>query len=280
MTAALLLKQSRTRSPWLQEWAEVVEHQGDGEIYKLTLRSPEIARRAVAGQFVEVRCVPGRSIGVDPLLRRPFSLCEVRPDQGIITLIYRIVGRGTHALSVIGPGSELDLLGPLGQSFPDPATGAGLLILVGGGLGIPPMVAAAERALAAGRQVQAIIGARSERDLAGGRELTSLNLPVTVMTDDGSRGAKGFVTAPLSGLVELGQAAEVWACGPEAMLAAVKALCQPSQVACFVSVERFMACGFGVCIGCTVPKADHSGYLKACYDGPVFLAEEVDLGDF
>ncbi len=359
------LKASRTRGEWLIEQAEVVEQIGLGaptgdpaeaagtappssadgiaptggaavevqpggsstltDVFKLTLRAPEIARRAVAGQFVMVGCAPANSTAVDPLLRRPFSICQIRPEEGTISLIYRVVGRGTQALSAFEAGVRLEVMGPLGHSFPDPGEGKGLLVLVGGGLGIPPMVAAAERAAAldrspgacpagpapgpalggltsdgatpagmvvgpasragaglaaAGRPVTAIVGARTARYLAGAEELRATGVPVTVMTDDGSAGQRGLVTAPLKQLLDLGTVGEVWACGPEPMLAAVKELCAARNVPCFVSVERHMACGFGACLGCTVPEAGESGYYKTCQDGPVFLAEEVELGGF
>lgn len=275
------LKESRSKGRWVQEWATVVAHTGQGDVYKLVLRAPEIARRAVAGQFVEVRCAPGRSSAVDPLLRRPFSLCEIGFDT--ISMIYRVVGRGTRALSAVAVGSELDVMGPLGHSFPDPAAGRGRLVLVGGGLGIPPMVAAAVRARTAGRDVCAVVGARTAAYLAGLTELWATGIPVTVVTDDGSAGERGMVSLPLTEMLgEAGgpgaAAGEVWACGPEPMLQAVKQLCLPAGVPCFVSVERHMACGFGACIGCTVPKADGQGFVKACSDGPVFAAEEVELG--
>ncbi|HYF95751.1 MAG TPA: dihydroorotate dehydrogenase electron transfer subunit [Symbiobacteriaceae bacterium] len=270
------LKESRTKGPWLQEWAAVVAHEGAGDVYKLVLRAPEIARRAVAGQFVEVRCTPGRSTTVDPLLRRPFSLCEIGGET--ISLIYRVVGRGTRALSTVRVGAELDVMGPLGHSFPDPAAGQGRLVLVGGGLGIPPMVAAAARTRGV-REVIAVVGARTATYLAGLDELRATGIAeVVVVTDDGSAGERAMVTGPLAALVAAGEAGEVWACGPEPMLQAVKQVCVPADVPCFVSVERHMACGFGACIGCTVPKADGSGYVKTCQDGPVFAAEEVDLG--
>jgi dihydroorotate dehydrogenase electron transfer subunit len=272
MTPLAALKESRSKAAFVQELATVVSHSGTGDVYKLVLRAPEVARRAVAGQFVQVRVTPGRSAAVDPLLRRPFSICELGPDW--LSIIYRVVGRGTAALSAVAAGAELDLLGPLGHSFPDPAVGQGKLVLVGGGLGIPPMVAAAARALAAGRETVAVVGARTAAYLAGVEELRATGAPVTVVTDDGSAGARGLVTEPLASA--LGEAGEVWACGPEVMLAAVKRLCV--GVPCFVSVERHMACGFGACIGCTVPKAGAPGYLKACQDGPVFAAEEVELG--
>lgn len=272
------LKESRTRSEWLQENATLLAQQGEGDIYKMTLKAPEIARRAVAGQFVEVRCVAPGSPAVDPLLRRPISICEIQPEEGIITLIYRVVGRGTDLLSQMKPGQQVDLLGPMGHSFPDPAAGVGRLLLVGGGLGIPPMVGAAARAVAARRYVAALLGARSVAYLAGAPELTATGIPVTLVTEDGSAGSKGLVTEPLRAMIAAGQVGEVWACGPEAMLAAIKELCVAAGVPCFVSLERFMACGFGACIGCTVPKAGEPGYFKACQDGPVFPAEEVILG--
>jgi dihydroorotate dehydrogenase electron transfer subunit len=273
------LKASRSRGPWVQEYAAVVGHEGQGDVYKLTLRAPEIARRAVAGQFVEVRATAGRSAaGFDPLLRRPFSFCEIRPDDGVISLIYRVVGRGTKVLSELAPGTELDVMGPLGHSFPDPAAGRGTLVLVGGGLGIPPMAAAAERAVAVGRECHAVLGARTAAYLAGAAEVAAAGVSVTTVTDDGSFGRRGVVTEPLGALLAEGEVGEVWACGPEPMLQAVKQLCLASRTPCFVSVERHMACGFGACIGCTVPKAGQPGFYKACQDGPVFPAEEVELG--
>lgn len=272
------LKESRTRGEWVDVSATIVAQSGDGEVYKLVLKAPAIARRAVAGQFVEVSCAPAASRSVDPLLRRPFSLCEIRPEAGEISLIYRVVGHGTRVLSALGPGTELMVMGPLGHSFPDPAAGAGTLVLVGGGLGIPPMAAAAERAVAAGRKTAAVLGARSARYLAGAVELAATGVMVTTVTDDGSAGVQGIVTDPLADMLAAGEAREVWACGPEPMLQAVKELCVAAKVPCFVSVERHMACGYGICIGCTVPRAGQPGFYKACQDGPVFAAEEVELG--
>jgi len=191
-----------------------------------------------------------------------------------------VVGRGTRALSVIRQGAAVDLMGPLGHSFPQPGAGCGRLVLIGGGLGIPPMAAAAQWAMQAGRDAVAVLGARSARYLAGAREVAASGIEIITVTDDGSAGEQGFVTGPLERLLadEAG-VGEVWACGPEPMLVAIKERCAAAGVPCFVSVERFMACGFGACIGCTVPKPG-GGYLKTCQDGPVFPAEEVVLGGF
>lgn len=312
------LKASRRRVQWVDEPAVVVAHEGDGEVFKLTLQAPQIAKMAAPGQFVMVKVG-----GVDPLLRRPFSLCEIRPESGEITLIYRVVGHGTGILAEAPVGARLLTMGPLGYSFPDPSVGSGELLLVGGGLGIPPMVAAAAAAVKVGRKVSAILGARSARYLAGAAELQALGVKVTLVTDDGSVGERGVVTGPLGAALERASAgagavagagaeagaeagalagvdalagaeagalagaeagvavrpfAEVWACGPEGMLKAVGALAAQHGAPCFLSVERHMACGFGACIGCTVPTAAGDGFFKACQDGPVFLAEEVLLG--
>jgi dihydroorotate dehydrogenase electron transfer subunit len=276
------LKASRRVVQWVDEPALVTAHKGDGEVFKLTLQAPEIASLAAPGQFVMVKVG-----GVDPLLRRPFSLCEIRPETGEITLIYRVVGHGTGILAAAPVGARLLTMGPLGHSFPDPAVGSGELLLVGGGLGIPPMVAAAAAAKAVGRPVQAILGARSARYLAGAAELQALGVEVTLVTDDGSAGERGLVTGPLAVALaaagagaspEGGPRSEVWACGPEGMLKVVGALAAQAGAPCFLSVERHMACGFGACIGCTVEKGSGDGFYKACTDGPVFLAEEVTLG--
>lgn len=269
----------RIKVTWLQERAVVVGHaQAGPDWYKLTLRSPEIAARGVAGHFVEVAVHPVGHSGHDPLLRRPFSICELRPQPGLISVIYRAGGRGTRALARVSVGQELELLGPLGYSFPDPRSGQGRLVLVGGGVGIPPMVAAAEWAQRSGRAVAAVIGARSAGGLAGGEELQAAGAPVTVCTDDGSAGRRALVVEPLRELIAAGGVGEVWACGPEPMLAAVRQACAAAGVPCWLSLERYMACGFGACMSCTVERAGGEGYAKymrCCVDGPVFRAEEV-----
>lgn len=272
----------RRKAEWLLEQAAVLGHTRAGpDWFKLTLRSPGIAGRAAPGQFVEVAVHPAGHGGWDPLLRRPFSLCEIRPQEGILTVIYRAGGRGTRALAQVSPGQELSLLGPLGYSFPDPCRGQGPLVLVGGGVGIPPMAAAAEWAVRAGaRPVAAVIGARSAAGLAGAAELQATGIPVTVCTDDGSAGRRALVAEPLQELIQAGRAGEVWACGPEPMLVAVKRACAAGGIPCWLSLERYMACGFGACMSCTVERAGGEGYaryMRCCVDGPVFPAGEVRL---
>jgi len=258
----------------------VLAHEQSGpDWYTLHLGSPAIAAVALPGQFaqVAVREADGTlTVVADPLLRRPLSFCTLEPERGRLSLIYRVVGRGTALLATARPGSRLSLLGPLGQSFPDPArTPQRPLLLVGGGLGIPPLAAAAAWARAAGRQVTALLGARTKDYLAGAIEVAATGAEVLAVTEDGSAGRSGLVTTALA--ERLTPDAEVWACGPNPMLDAVGRLCLGAGAACWVCVERPMACGFGVCIGCVIAAADGGGYLKACVDGPVFDAARVEV---
>jgi len=267
----------RRRGPWGEESAVVLEHTRTGpDWYTLLLAAPGIAAAALPGQFVQVE-VRGEAaaLSADPLLRRPLSFCTIDGARGRISLIYRVVGRGTALLSGARPGARIGLLGPLGRSFPDPSRHPDRpLLLVGGGLGIPPMAAAAAWARQAGRGAAALLGARHASDLAGAAEVEAAGAAVITATEDGSAGRHGLVTAVLA--ERLSAEAEVWACGPNPMLAAVADLCLRVGAECWLCVERPMACGFGVCIGCVIARADGGGYMKACVDGPVFSAAEVD----
>lgn len=256
---------------WRCEDAAIVAHQKSGpDWYRLTLQAPTIAPLVEAGQFVQVRVHPRGWVGSDPLLRRPLSVCTVDRDE--LTLIYRVVGRGSLLLSQRRVGEEISLLGPLGRPFPRATGERGPLFLVGGGLGIPPLALAA--AQTSGRPRTAILGAKSISYLAGAEEVSAAGIPVLVATEDGSSGTKGRVTDLL--VKHLSPGDEVWACGPDAMLVAVSALCAYTEARCWLSIERPMACGFGVCIGCTVPRSQ-GGFAKTCVDGPVFSSTEVNL---
>ncbi len=262
----------------MREATPVLAHTAGGpDWYVLTLQSPTIAARAWPGQFLHV-AAPVGAAGVaptDPLLRRPLSLCTIEPAAGRLRIVYRVVGRGTALLSAAKVGDRIDVLGPLGRSFPNPSLGTGPLLLVGGGLGIPPLACAAAWAAQAGRVVTAVAGARHAGDLAGLDQLRATGIDVHILTEDGAAGRRGRVT---DGLAErLRHTGEVWACGPEPMLAAVQSACLHAGTSCWLSLERPMACGFGVCAGCSVAQAAGSGYLKACVDGPVFAADAVRL---
>lgn len=240
--------------------------------YVMTLAAPPIAQHARPGQFVMLRPVPS----ADPLLPRALAFYAMDAAAGQIELLYRVVGIGTRLLSEIRAGERVTLWGPLGSAFALAPTGRHLL--VGGGIGVPPLVFFAEsvrRAAQGAGDFEALLGAARADYLVGEAKLAAAGVPVRVATDDGSRGHRGFVTDLLEeALARDGGPATVYACGPMPMLAAVARLCAAAGAPCQVSLEAPMACGVGVCLGCTVPlKA--GGYARVCTEGPVFDAESI-----
>lgn len=220
-------------------------------MYVMSMRAPEIARAVRAGQFVNLGWSPG------PLLRRPFSVYRAEGDN--IEVVLKAVGTGTQQLLDLAIGDQVSCLGPLGRGFD--LTSGRTAVLISGGLGVAPMPLAAKEAKALGMRVTWVHGARTEEELcteAGGDK-------VVWATDDGSRGFAGTAVAAAP------DADVVLACGPNRMLAAVAVRWPAAQVA----VETYMGCGTGVCLGCAVPLA-RGGYDRACSEGPVYRAEEID----
>ncbi len=260
----------RTAHPREERAIVLANVRGGPDWWRLRLRADRAAATACPGQFAQVRV--RSALQSDPLLARPLSFCTLDPVRGEISLVYRVVGRGTQLLSRCGPGDEVPLLAPLGRSFPGPEGRRGPLLLVGGGLGIPPLVAAAVWARA--RAPRLFAGARHAADLAGLQEADAAGVDTVVVTEDGSRGERGLVTDIMA--QHLGPGTEVWACGPNPMLARVAELCRGAGADAWLALERPMACGFGVCMGCAVAAAD-GGYLRACVDGPVFPAAAIDV---
>lgn len=240
----------------------------------LTVATREIGRRARAGQFAQIR-VPGGAV----FLPRPFSFLAAHADRCMF--LSRVVGPGTHALARAPAGTELELLGPLGHGFSPAAAAAGEVILVGGGVGVPPLVhAAAERAPLTGT---ALLGAARGELLLCEQQFVDLGWRVQVATDDGSRGHHGLVTELLEqALARAARPPIVLACGPRPMLHRCADLASASGTACQVALEEPMACGFGVCLGCAIrvrtPSADAragAAYALVCRDGPVFASDQV-----
>ncbi len=240
------------------------------DVVRLTFDAPEIAAAAMPGQFVMVQIGSGQ----DPLLRRPFSIHQIS-SAGLLQILFKVVGRGTELLARCQVGEQLSILGPLGKGFvlADP----GKACLVGGGMGIAPMLFLASRFLqqsAAGETPKVILGARNSEELDPLlADFQNLGIEVLAATDDGSRGHHGLVTDVLRKL-DLGPDFTVYGCGPRPMMAALHHLCQREKIACQLSVETIMACGMGACLGCVVPlKA--GGYAHVCSDGPVFQGGEL-----
>lgn len=258
----------------MQIKAKITEHhQVARDIFLMTLFAPKIAVSAKAGQFIHIKC----SDSLDPLLRRPFSLSIIDKEAGSITIIYEVRGRGTKLLSKFCVGQELDILGPLGNSFLTDDSSNGKAVLVGGGIGSPPMIALAQTLLERGiSDVTVLLGAVAQDKLIP-EGLFDKKVKLLFATDDGSKGHKGFVTELLpKETLEKGQCS-VYACGPDEMLKTVAKYCLINNIPCRLSLEAIMACGVGACQGCVCkvlgePEPD---YVRVCAEGPVFDALEV-----
>lgn len=219
------------------------------------------------GQFVMVG-IPGDAV----LLRRPFGIAGLA--GGCAEICYKVVGRGTEALTKAAAGTPISATGPCGRGFklPQPRHQA---VLVAGGYGIGPMMGLAERLIAQGQQeVRIFYGARTRGDLLYRTELSKIAAAVVLTTDDGSEGTRGLVTAKLQGELGAMQAPALFACGPEAMLHAVAKLAISRNIPAQISAEAYMACGIGVCNGC-VCRGHGNEYLRTCSDGPVFDVNEL-----
>jgi len=255
-----------------QEFAKVLENKKIApEHYRLTLISPKIAKEAVPGQFIMIKC----SDGYDPLLRRPISLHDIDRSKNTIDILFRVIGKGTRMLSEIEPGEDLDIIGPLGNGFKID-TSKDIAVLIGGGVGIAPLLALAKDMKSKEKGIYALIGANNISQVLCEEEFKSLGCETLVTTDDGTFGKKGLITDILIDLLDSTVAdkhVEIYACGPRPMVKALEDLTIEYKVPCQVSLEEWMACGIGTCNGCTVMTKN--GYKKVCSDGPVFDIKEL-----
>ena len=215
------------------------------------------------GQFVNIR-VQGQ------FLRRPISVCNVEPSlnnaEPLLTIIYKVVGVGTEAMSHLPVGTQLDVLTVLGNGY-DLTKAGNAPLLVGGGVGVPPMYMLARQLREMGKTVRVILGFNTKDEVFYEEEFRALGCDVTVTTVDGSHGIKGFVTNALDG-----QQSYYYTCGPLPM---IKALIQAAGTNGEVSMEERMGCGFGACMGCTIQTTQ--GPKRVCKEGPVFPAEILQL---
>ncbi len=239
------------------------------DVFRLSLHAPAIAGVANPGQFVMVRVTDQ----FDPLLRRPFSLHSLTSDG--ISLLFKVVGKGTAMLANGQINDLVDLVGPLGQGF---AIGDrdGAVCLIGGGMGIAPLLFLAQR-LARLRHPMAadriLLGARNKEEIDSlVCDFSELGYTVQVATDDGSLGHHGFVPDLLADV--LPQVTQVYSCGPHVMMKTIAAQCERVGVRCQVSLEAHMACGLGACLGCTV-EGPEGLFIHVCKQGPVFDSREV-----
>ena len=266
-------------APFGRRACEVTRNLESGGYRIISAIDPEGPEPA-AGQFYMLAAESGWG-GEDgrPYLARAFSVADCEPADGGLRLDFlaQDVGPGTELLCALERGERLMITGPLGRPFSAPAElapGAPGAILVGGGIGIAPMAIWRRRLAQAGTPTRVLLGFR-DREHSGGLDLFDCS-EVRIATEDGHRGHKGYVTDLLAMLLEGDDApnAAVYACGPPAMLEAVRTMCATAGVACELAMEAPMACGFGACMGCAVPLAD-GGYMRLCLDGPVVRGEQI-----
>ncbi|WP_068541063.1 dihydroorotate dehydrogenase electron transfer subunit [Thermodesulfatator autotrophicus] len=243
----------------------VKENRKLSQRYHLLILEGEL-ENPLPGQFVMVRAWPG----FDPLLARPFSIHDHEPDK--LSLLFEVKGRGTKLLAALEPGAKVEVLGPLGQGFPE--VNSGEVILVAGGIGIAPFFWTAKKLKEKGLQINLFYGARTKNDFLRLKEFEDLGISLNLSTEDGSLGFKGFVTEPLKGYLHEPGEKIIFACGPMPMLSAVAKVAKDLGVRAYVSLEAHMACGLGMCLGCVV-KRQERGYLHVCSEGPVVPAERV-----
>ncbi len=253
----------------VHEQTEIAEH-----IFDMWIET-DLAADAKAGQFISV--YPKNA---STLLPRPISICEADKEQNRLRIVYRIAGQGTTEFSGYHAGDAISILGTLGNGFPVEEGTGKKVFLMGGGIGIPPMLQLAKELAASGdgTQVQIIVGYR-DQNLFLKEELEKYGT-VYVATEDGSVGTKGNV---MDAIAQNSLSADViMACGPMPMLRAIKKYAEQAQIPAYISLEERMACGVGACLGCVckTTKKDHHSHVnnaRICTDGPVFLAEDVDI---
>ena len=233
-------------------------------VYEIWFETKDIAKAAKAGQFISVYSNDGSR-----MLPRPISICKVENNN--LRIVFRVAGKGTEEFSGMRAGMILDILGPLGNGFPKKSKKA---ILIGGGIGIPPMLELAKE-LECEKQI--VLGYRDELFLTEEFEKAG---EIYLATEDGSMGTKGTVLDAIR-VNEL-EADIIYACGPTPMLKAVKEYAKEAGIECWISMEERMACGIGACLACVCKSKEKDGHSnvhnkRVCKDGPVFLSTEVEI---
>ena len=278
----------RVVAPFGRRLCEVTRNLSSGG-YRIFSALDPAGPAPAAGQFYMLAADAGWG-GEEgrPYLARAFSVADAERESGGVRLDFlaQAVGPGTARLAQLEPGEGLWIHGPLGRPFSAPsalAEGAPGAILVGGGIGVAPLAIWRRQLLAAGVPARILLGFR-DRPNSGGLELFDCS-EIRLASEDGHSGHRGYVTDLLAVLLEGDDAgsAAVYACGPPAMLEAVRMLCADRGIACELAMEAPMACGFGACFGCAIPLADTNGrhenrgrtYMRLCVDGPVVRGDEI-----
>ena len=253
------------------------------KIYLMSVKAPEIAQEALPGQFIHIECSKGNY----PLLRRPLSIHRIEKEKGEIFILFQAVGEGTKLLADRTIGDDLDIMGPIGNGFniyPESKK----IVIIGGGIGVAPLLALCEESIRQGKEVRVLIGALKKELVIGEESFKILGAKVEVATDDGSYRYKGLVTDLLERMIKEGWLADqIFACGPKPMLKKISEIALQANINYQVSLEERMACGIGACLGCVCKikikdKREYKvkyEYKRVCVDGPVFVGSEVVWDD-
>jgi len=252
-------------------------------IFLMKLSAPIIAQDALPGQFIHIKCSKNNT----PLLRRPISIHRIDKKKGEIHILFQVKGEGTKLLTQRAVGDYLDIMGPIGNGFtiyPESKK----IIIIGGGIGVAPLFALAEKSVIEDKEVRVLIGASKKEMVISERSIKNLGVKVEVATDDGSYRYKGFVTELFEKTIKEGWLADqVFACGPKPMLRKVADIASKCSAHCQVSLEERMGCGIGACMTCVCKikiKEQETAkegyqYKRVCIDGPIFEASEVIWDD-
>ena len=243
--------------------------------YRMRLKAPAASRQAMPGQFVHLRC--GEERLTYPLLRRPISLLDVDRSRGTLDLLYKVMGLGTRTLTELPEGGKADFIGPLGEPFTAPPKGK-QAVLIGGGVGIPPLLFLAKWLLRKKVPVTAFLGARTKEWVICREDFRELGVPVRTATDDGTLGHHGSVVDLAAS--SAGRDSAFYICGPTGMMKAAAALARRRGIPAQMSLEERMGCAMGCCMGCVVevntePVGAHARFQRVCTEGPVFPAEAI-----
>lgn len=246
------------------------------DIFKFSVKAPNIVENAKPGNFIEIRV----SDQTEPFLRRPISIYNLDKENGILEFIFQVKGKGTEILAQKEVGSQIDIIGPLGYGTFKYENYENIAI-IGGGIGVFPLYELAKCAKECNKNVNTYLGFRSKDFVVLEKEFNNVSNKTVITTDDGSYSEKGFAINYLEKDIDDEKIDSIYACGPLPMLKAVQKLAIEKNIPCQISLEERMGCGLGVCLGCAVKTSKSSKenpeYWHVCKAGPVFEAKDVEI---
>ena len=241
------------------------------DICSMWIQAERIAKAAKPGQFISVYTKDKSKV-----LPRPISLCEIDKEQGRLRIVYRVVGAGTKEFSAYQAGDDIEIMGPLGNGFPVEKAEGKRAFLMGGGIGVPPILELAKQMQCEKKQI--VVGYRNAQTFL--KEEFEAAGELYISTEDGSVGTKGNVMDAIR--EQKLEADIIYACGPTPMLRAIKQYAEENGIECYISLEERMACGIGACLACVCKSKEKDAHSnvnnkRICKDGPVFLSTEVEI---